>query len=315
MNKLKFFIQAWKQTKKIDGIRIFIYFKMIYLRIIEGVSLEEFLFYDFYRKNKKDREKFVLGKENSMNIDKFNDPNYIHILNDKDVFNNMFERYIGRDYLNVTKSSFNEYLQFIYKHRKIIIKPLNANRGLGIKVLDIEQDEDIITLEYFEDLKKSNVLIENYITNHEKLAIFNKSSLNTIRVYTLLRDNNVNIISAVLRTGRKNSSIDNFHAGGVAASIDINSGIINSEGKDWPNNNKYDFHPDSNIKFKGTIIPKWDEVISLVKEISLLIPNLRYVAWDIAITDNNVLVIEGNVRGDKIILQGIDLVGKRHRFK
>ena len=53
------------------------------------------------------------------------------------------------------------------------------------------------------------------------MARFNKSSVNTLRVTTLVcADGSVKVVTAVFRVGRQGKVADNFHHYGLAALID-----------------------------------------------------------------------------------------------
>ena len=57
----------------------------------------------------------------------------------------------------------------------------------------------------------------------------------------------------------------------------------------------YDKHPLTGFDFNSIKkIPYVPEAIEMVKKAALLIPDLRYIGWDVAITDNGPLIIEGN---------------------
>jgi len=89
------------------------------------------------------------------------------------------------------------------------------------------------------------------------------------------------------------SIVDNFSAGGALYNIDINTGYIDNKGigHDY---NKYIFHPDTNICMLGFQIPNWDNVIKNVCQAAGMIPNCRFIGWDVAVTCNGIELIEGN---------------------
>jgi hypothetical protein len=59
--------------------------------------------------------------------------------------------------------------------------------------------------------------------------------------------------------------------------------------------NCIDVSPDSGEKIIGFEIPNWSEVLNTVKRCALMVPELRYIGWDVAIGVNGIpLLIEGN---------------------
>lgn len=143
---------------------------------------------------------------------------------------------------------------------------------------------------------KRDVIVQRPLSQCEELANLNRSSINTIRVLSLLRlDGSVKIYSCVLRMGIGDSKVDNNSRGG------INCGICeNGRLKDIAYNKKGDkfiTHPTSNIKFDEIQIPNFDKVIEKVKILHPLIPHFRLVSWDIAIDKmNEPVLIEANFR-------------------
>ena len=47
-------------------------------------------------------------------------------------------------------------------------------------------------------------------------------------------------------------------------------------------------------KIPGTQIPYWEEAKSMCLEAMHRVPQVRFVAWDVAITPNGPVIIEGN---------------------
>ena len=58
--------------------------------------------------------------------------------------------------------------------------------------------------------------------------------------------------------------------------------------------NAYTHHPDSGLPLLGFQIPRWDEACEMVKLLAKGIPDNRYTGWDLALTDEGWLLVEGN---------------------
>ena len=115
--------------------------------------------------------------------------------------------------------------------------------------------------------------------------------MNTIRVVTLIcADDSVRIMAAVLRLSRKGKFADNFHHDGIASLIDVETGIVNTTGVDrkW---NRYTIHPDSRKPIVGFQIPRWFEVVDMVKKAARVHPEVRYVGWDVTIKSSGEIVL------------------------
>lgn len=61
--------------------------------------------------------------------------------------------------------------------------------------------------------------------------------------------------------------------------------------------NNYTYHPDTNIKLVGFQIPKWNEAVETAINLAKQVPDVRYVGWDLALTADGWVMIEGNEDG------------------
>ena len=158
-------------------------------------------------------------------------------------------------------------------------------------------------MDYSNFLKEENnidYIVQEVIKQNEKLRKIHGSSVNTIRISTLLMDDGVHILSACLRMGAGDSRVDNHHAGGM--SVGINDDGTLQKYAYYLNGTKMDKHP-SGFVFENFVVPGYQNVISLVKATHPLIGHFRLVGWDIAIDENeNALMIECNMRKNGIEL-------------
>jgi len=206
----------------------------------------------------------------------------------------LFAEYIGRDYLYLTDASFDQFVDFCKNKTCFFTKPNKGTHGDGAQKIKLNANADLNKI--YIELKDKNMIVEDYIEQIKELAEIHQNSLNTIRVNTIFLNNKVNIITALIRFGNNNSCVDNVSSGGMAASIDINTGIINSFAKDY-NLNEFIMHPITNKQITGLTIPHWDAVKKLVIELAPMTPENMYVAWDIAITETVPVLVEGNPLG------------------
>jgi len=65
-------------------------------------------------------------------------------------------------------------------------------------------------------------------------------------------------------------------------------------------------HPDTGTLIEGKIIPEWDSLKNFFTKIGGIIkPYIKIVGWDIILTDDSFVVIEGN-NGPDLYFQGAD---------
>ena len=58
--------------------------------------------------------------------------------------------------------------------------------------------------------------------------------------------------------------------------------------------NIYTKHPISGEKIVGFKVPMFKEAVELVKECSKIVPEIAYVGWDVAISEEGPVIVEGN---------------------
>ena len=151
------------------------------------------------------------------------------------------------------------------------------------------------------------MVLEDIIKPYPDVAKFNDSTLNTVRITTLLPlEGEPIIIFAAARFGRKGNVADNFHKGGVCAIIDINTGVIITDSINREHI-RSPYHTDSHEKILGFQYPKWNEIKKAVCDAAKKIPEMRNIGWDVALNEKGeVEFVEGNGRPNFDISQSPD---------
>lgn len=142
-------------------------------------------------------------------------------------------------------------------------------------------------------------LLEECVMQHSEMAKFNKSSVNTIRCITMNISKKIEIPWCFMRTGRNGSFVDNGGAGGLIIGVDARTGLVNSPGYD-EYGEVFAYHPETKVRFVGTQIPAWDEMLKICKQAASEVNDMGYLSWDMAYTDNGWVVIEVNEIGQLI---------------
>ena len=148
---------------------------------------------------------------------------------------------------------------------------------------------------------RETFLCQRAITNHAELHRLNPNAVNTVRFITLCtaktKYNPVLIVPPVLRVGASVRGVDNWAAGGVIIRID-NDGCLGPYGFYKPTyvktSGKTAHHPISGLPFQGIRVPFYEEAKKLVVHAHRLMDDLTIVGWDVAITPEVPVLIEGN---------------------
>lgn len=171
---------------------------------------------------------------------------------------------------------------------KLVIKP-SIESGRGRNVIGFSTENKIaihnnLLLEDLFDSYKKDFIIQKVVHQHPNLKLLNESSLNTLRIMTYLSENQVHILSSLIRVGSMGSFTDNHSVGRVVCGIKSDGSL-----KDFGYlvSGKRKSATDSKIKLKGVVIPSYDKAIEMVKEMHYNVPYFRIISWDIGIDDEN----------------------------
>ena len=146
----------------------------------------------------------------------------------------------------------------------------------------------------FEKNLEPGYIIEERVSNHPDIASIYPRSLNTLRLVTIrTRDGKQHLLPPYIKFGSGGSHVDNLSAGGLFAVIDENGRL--GIGMDELGN-RYDVHPDTGEQITGRAVPHVDEALELALEASRVFGFMGTLGWDIGITPDGPVIIEGNTR-------------------
>lgn len=176
-------------------------------------------------------------------------------------------------------------------------------------VMKVSAAEADSVQECFDQLRSlapdEEIIIEEYVHQASELKALHPSSLNTARIITVVDRTGIpHIIGTLFRIGKDGNVVDNGASGGILCALSEDGTIQKS--MDKKNNRFYIQHPNTGHPLVGFTIPRWSEAIALALELALKKPGIRYCGWDLALTDNGWVMIEGNEGAE---LAGIQIFG------
>lgn len=271
--------------------------KMLLFCFGYGFQPEEFVVYELENKTQEQRNEFLSRREGVKWIKRMNDLHDIWFFHDKGKTYELFKPFFKRDavYLN-GQSDYNAFCEYVKRHPVFVKKEVSRSMGRGISLVNIDKSE--MTREQFfnEMMGRGPHLLEECVQQSEDMAVFNSSSVNTVRCMTFNTKHGIETRFCFLKTGRNGSFVDNGGAGGILIGIDDKTGKLNTDGYDEMNN-RYECHPDSGARYMGYQLPDWEQLLSLCKEMAKVLPSVKYIGWDLAHTKDGWVLIEGNGRG------------------
>ncbi len=276
----------------------------------------DYLVFEFYTLNGAQRRTYITRGQSNRFVRLLNPRENWHLLEDKIEFLKRFDGFRGRDWIDLRECGPEAFEAFLEKHPKIIVKPLEGTCGRGIEFFEVSGNSRIAGLY---DMLRANgqYLVEAVIIQHPDIAKIYPLSVNTLRLVTIRNQDTVHIVFSSMRIGN-GLRVDNLNSGGMAVIVDEN-GIISTPGADKAGKAYYQ-HPYTGVTLVGCKIPLYQEAVEMVKKAALQIPELGYIAWDVAITETSPLLIEANHFPGHDIYQfqvhlGPDKIGLLPRFE
>ena len=153
---------------------------------------------------------------------------------------------------------------------------------------------------------KDDFLVQPRLANHPALDDISNGALATVRLLTCRNEQGrAEATNSAFRMAIGNSVVDNFHQGGLATAVDLQTGVIGmaSDIGITPDVGWRDTHPVSGARFAGRTLPHWPEVVALAVRAHEAFPHRVVVGWDVAMLADGAMIIEGNGKPDLDIHQ------------
>lgn len=279
--------------------------EMLYAKYTYGLRVGYFKKYDWDLLTDEEKSRMLLRPHSELMSNKYQLPDAdIEFLDSKERFYTAFPDVIGRKWfhydVDMSEKEFKKGLAS-FDSAEIIIKPEVSSGGKGILKAGISQGAHEIWNMILEAAKEDENLrcgvVEECLLQHEEMKKLCPDSINTVRLVTLYWCGKYKLLYAACRMGAGDGKpVDNVSQGGLAIGVDAESGVFNTVAAD-KDGEPVAVHPGSGIELKGFQIPYWKEILALVKNSSIKIfetAGLGYVGWDVAVTPNGPVIVEGN---------------------
>lgn len=194
----------------------------------------------------------------------------------------------------------------------VVCKRIGAGSGKGFQLLEYREgaffvnrtpaDAEAVQTAFAQD----NCLFEAYCRQSRFENDIWPYAVNTIRLITMASPGrSARAVLALHRFGMdQHNCVDNVYAGGLSVKIDLETGelsgavmidngkLLDAEG----NVAVYDRHPLTGAAIRGVRIPGWKQIVEKVVHLhnKLSFTGVEFIAWDLALTEAGVCVIEAN---------------------
>jgi len=269
-----------------------------------NISIMDYFYFGFYKKDNKERLKWAGTGFMFEYQRKMNPIGVREVLENKISFSSSFRKFYKRDiaeYHGLLEDSSIAVRLIENASGKLVLKNSRGQAGQEIKVLDNSGLSPSQLTDIMRDGKFD--LVEEYIVQHPELMRLSSSGLNTVRIVSQEKAGEVEILAARLRI-TINSPVDNMAAGNAAVPLDADTGSVTGPGV-FSDISKADIsvHPVTGVELLGFQVPFWQEIIEMVKEASLMALDNRSIGWDVAVTPEGPLLVEGNHNWCKLLWQ------------
>jgi hypothetical protein len=227
----------------------------------------------------------------------------------------------------IPNTQYGEYDSIDDIEKDIVLKPITGQKGEDIYWVHRSDDSFEINGQKISKSALTNItngldgfIVVEYVEQDDYAGNIWPRSTNTIRILTVLdpKTNVLFIARAVHRFGSSSTGpTDNWSGGGFVAPVDIETGeISNLYGYSFEEGIQYyEKHPESEAQVKGQIVPNWENIKESVLEVANLHRQCPYVGWDVVLTNDGPIILEGNTAPGNESLQLEDGLYKNKRVK
>lgn len=289
----KSFFETVNKAHEMSGKnRMYLFFDIIRCGFRYGAGYNDYLLCDFFNLTAEQRKTYVTRSVNNTLVSMLNDREHYHTFDNKDEFYTLFGDLIGREWIHFSMDEKQKFLDFMENRDVVIVKPKDGTGGKGVEKLNKNEFSSMQKMmEYMESIHVG--VVEDVIVQNEVMGSLHPNSINTLRIVTILNDKGPHIVYAHVRIGNHGRPVDNLHSGGMFAPIDMDTGVVTFPAYDR-DKKTYDVHPLTDVAIKGFQIPLWKESKELCKAAAKRVPQMRYIGWDVAISDKGPVLVEGN---------------------
>lgn len=284
--------------------RLVLLVDMIYCMFTYEIGYLDYLTFGFAYIKADKRKTFMTMSDNISLTRRMNQREAYDIFDNKLVFYDRFRAYLKRDYVDI-RDGIDAFEAFCRGKELVFAKIPVSYGGKGVRKVRLS-DCDLNTL-YQELMNDEMYLVEDAIIQHPEMNKLCQRSVNTVRIVTVVSEKgNPNLVYSLIRIGSGDNDVDNVSSGGMYTLLSSEGEITHPAFCDM-NVTYYETHPATGLKLIGFRVPYFREAVEFCKKAALEEPRMRYIGWDVAITPDGPLLVEGNN------LPGYDMC-QNHRF-
>lgn len=292
--------------------------------MIQGFISESWYIYNFKNNSKKD----YLSDYSRLKT-KFINKEYEVVLNNKLIFQSIMSPKVempkifgviqnGRlfESHDLKIGSIKKLQKLIDTNKKLIFKPISTGGGRGILLVEknnhgLKVNRKNINWSVFQKLISTlnNYIICEFVEQADFLKKIFPYSTNTLRIvfFKNVKTGKCELAKIIHRFGGKvNQPTDNWSQGGLSVDVDINNKTFGKAAFFDASNKSLKFlskHPVTKQQIEGIKISGLNHIIDKLQKLSNDLVYIKYIGWDVVITNEGFSVIEANNFTDVNLLQ------------
>ena len=203
------------------------------------------------------------------------------------VIRNVNGRFLDHEFKMV---SLDEAEKIIQQYPHLVVKPTAfTDTGKGVELIHAPFD-----LKRIHDQYRKNYVLQIPLKQHADMAKLNASSINTLRVNSVLFDNESRVMSAFVKVGQAGEFAANHGSNRFFIGVRMDGSFVDyAIDHDL---NKYDKIP-SGFAFAKEKVPNFDRVCEIVELAHKCSPHFGFAFWDVCICDDGEpAIVEVNLR-------------------
>lgn len=211
------------------------------------------------------------------------------------VLRNVNGRFLDEQFQLVDRKEAEEILN---RYDALVVKPaVDTNTGRGVALLYKPYTVESIIASH-----RKNFVVQLPLRQHPDMGQLNASSVNTIRINSVLLEKDAHVMSAFVKVGQAGAFADN--SGHDRYFIGIRENGTYMDYAIDHNLNKYTEIP-SGYTFAGQKVPCFDKVCQMIEQAHRQVAHFGFAFWDVCVgEDGEPVVVEMNLKNpDSMIPQ------------
>ena len=263
---------------------------MLWQAGLRNVGFQDYIDYDFAILRRAERATYMTHPVSNQLSQKYDDPAFRGLFQDKIEFDRVFSEHLRREWMVVEDGNADAVRAFAERQGTIVTKEPVGQAGTGVHRYHAAEIEDWDAF-HRGLLERGELLIEEVIVQHADLAAVCPGTVNTTRVTAFFDGEKTHILAVAQKFGRGAVS-DQMTYGGFYTMLDDDGHSVGA-GYD-SHGHIHEFHPESGVRIADFQLPLMDQVVAFVDQVARVVPQIQYVGWDIVVTPDGPVLVEGN---------------------